>query len=56
MEIVIVRSKEEMENKVAEYGKRGLRVAVCSNTGLPSGTWRLTFLPESAFKKNGVKS
>jgi hypothetical protein len=49
MESVIVSSEEEIVTAVEEHDKRGLRCAAMSNTGLPPGQMRLTFIPVDAF-------
>lgn len=38
-----------------KFAPSGYRWAATSNTGLPKGKWRLTFLPESAFVDDGEK-
>lgn len=49
MESVIVSSQDEIDTHVEEFSKRGMKPAAMSNTGLPHGQARITFLPESAF-------
>ena len=53
MYCVVVKNQEEVSAAYAEAEKRGLRIAAQSNTGLPHGVWRLTFLNQKAFKKSG---
>jgi hypothetical protein len=53
MKIVIVKSMEEADKVVQEMRQKDLYLAAQSNAGLEEG-WRLTFLPSSAFKKEGL--
>ena len=52
MKSVIAHSAEEAENLIKENWAKGLRIAAMSNCGLPAGSMRITFLPESAFKQD----
>lgn len=51
METIIVSSEDELAEQVEVHKARGLRLAAISNTGLPEGQARLTFLPLKAFKE-----
>ncbi len=53
MRTVIVKSEEEATVANEQAEKDGLQWAATSNTGLPEGYSRMTFLPKSAFKKEG---
>lgn len=48
----IVKSEEEFEAAVTANKAAGYEVACVSNTGLPQGQWRVTFLPAEAFKSD----
>lgn len=50
MQTRIVTSEDEFTSTCAEMEAKGLRLAAVSNSGLPKGSERLTFLPASAFK------
>jgi hypothetical protein len=50
MESVIVSSQDDIDAHVDEFSKRGMKPAALSNTVLPQGQARLTFLPETAFE------
>ncbi len=49
MHTAIVTNTTEIKAAFEEAKKLGLRWAAVSNTGLPQGKWRLTFIPEAAF-------
>lgn len=49
MESAIVSHQDELDMHVEAFAKRGMKLAAVSNTGLPPGQIRITFLPESAF-------
>lgn len=51
MESVIVTSQEEIDMHVAAFELRGMKPAAMSNTGLPHGQARITFIEESAFDR-----
>lgn len=51
MESVIISSQDEIDAHVAKFAKRGMKPAAMSNTGLPPGQARITFIPDSAFAK-----
>jgi predicted amidohydrolase len=50
---VIVVPVEEAEEAATGRAPAGYRLASVSNTGLPAGKVRMTFLPEDAFLKPG---
>ena len=50
MRTIYVKSQEEMDAAIETQKALGYRIAAASNVGCPSGTHRLTFLPNSAFK------
>jgi hypothetical protein len=50
MEICIVHSDEDRENKVREMAQKQMFLASMSNTGMERG-WRLTFLPAHSFTR-----
>jgi hypothetical protein len=49
MRTVYVTSEAQFDAVCAEMTAQGMRLAGISNSGLPKGTERLTFLPEDAF-------
>lgn len=51
MKVQRVTSEEEYAAVVKEHETAGRRLACVSNTGLPEGHFRLTFLPNSAFER-----
>lgn len=53
MHVVIVSNLTELKAAFADAAKLGLRWGATSNTGLPQGKWRVTFLPEGAFVPKG---
>lgn len=51
MKAVIIKNVDEYDEALTQAEKEGLKMAAASNTGLPHGHLRITFLPSSAFKK-----
>ena len=51
MKTIIVKSQEEADQAEELMANDGYLVAAISNTGLPPGQARITFLPESAFEQ-----
>lgn len=51
MKTIIIKNVYEFAEALIQAGKEDLRIASSSNTGLPIGHIRITFLPASAFKK-----
>lgn len=49
MRVVVVHSEEEADRVFAAQEADGYHCGCMSNTGLPAGSFRLTFLPKSAF-------
>ncbi len=49
----IVKSEEEFNKARDEAYSNGYRIASISNTGLPEGHFRITFLDQSCFKDEG---
>lgn len=45
----IIIDDADLTGAPTKLAPTGYRWAATSNTGLPRGKWRLTFLPESAF-------
>lgn len=45
----IIIDDADLPNAPTRFAPEGYRWAATSNSGLPKGKWRLTFLPESAF-------
>lgn len=52
MRTVIVSTEDEWAEAEKSQALEGRRIAAASNTGLPQGRYRLTFLPKSAFVDN----
>lgn len=51
MESVIVSHQDEIDAHVEAFAKRGMKPGAMSNTGLPHGQARITFIEESAFDR-----
>jgi len=49
MRVFIVGSEAEAKAVTDEQTQQGYQWACSSNTGLPAGQWRLTFLPNAIF-------
>lgn len=54
MMVCIVSREEEWIAAIKAAEAKGLRLAMTSNIGLPKGSARLTFLPQSAFTDKPV--
>lgn len=50
----VVNTEEQFQQVIALAAKRDLRLACVSNTGLPDGWHRLTFLGRAAFTKDDL--
>lgn len=55
MRCTVVHNETELDAAVADAKRDGMRLACTSNTGLPVGDYRLTFLPASAFTDNETR-
>ena len=56
MQCLIVHNEQELDAACATMAQKKMRLGAMSTAGLPSGTWRATFLPEDVFLRPGEQN